>query len=60
MRLTLLRDDPAANHTSAGSLDVQVNVNRDHDIAIELGAVGGGTVTYVVHCLSSDFPTSWF
>ena len=56
VRLTLLRDDPAANHTSAGSLDVQVNVNRDHDIAIELGAVGGGTVTYVVHCLSSDFP----
>ena len=56
VRLTLLRDDPAANHTSAGSLDVQVNVNRDHDIAIELGAVGGGTGTYVVHCLSSDFP----
>ena len=56
VRLTLLRDDPAANHTSAGSLDMQVNVNRDHDIAIELGAVGGGTVTYVVHCLSSDFP----
>ena len=53
--LTLLRDNPNDNHTSAGSLDLQVNVNRDHDIVIELGE-GGDTATYVVHCLPADFP----
>ena len=53
--LTLLRDDPNDNHTSAGSLDVQVNVNPDHDIAIELRD-SGRTTTYVVHCLPPDFP----
>ena len=53
--LTLLRDDPSDNHTSAGSLDLQVNVNRDHDIVIELHA-GGDTATYVVHCLPESLP----
>ena len=54
-RLTLLRDDSDNNHSAVGALDVQVVVNRNHDVAIELSD-GGDAVTYVIHCLPSDFP----
>ena len=55
-QLTLLRADTDDNQVStAGSLDVQVTVNGDHDVAIELRD-GGDTTTYVVHCIPSDFP----
>ena len=52
--LTLLRANPDDNHQSVGSLDVQVSVNDDHDVAIELRDTDG-TITYVVHCVPSDF-----
>ena len=35
-KLTLLRADTADNEVSKGSLDAQVTVNDDHDVAIEL------------------------
>ena len=54
-RLTLLRDDSDNNHSAVGALDVQVAVNRNHDVAIELSD-GGDAVIYVIHCLPSDFP----
>ena len=54
-RLTLLRDDSDNNHSAVGALDVQVAVNRNHDVAIELSD-GGDAVTYVIHCLPSGFP----
>ena len=54
-QLTLLRDDSDNDQTSTGSLDAQLSVNENHDIAIQLSDTGG-TVTYVVHCLPSDYP----
>ena len=53
-RLTLLRDDSDNNHSAVGALDVQVAVNRNHDVAIELSD-GGETTTYIVHCRPSSF-----
>ena len=53
-RLTLLRDDSDNNHSAVGALDVQVAVNRNHDVAIELSD-GGETTTYIVHCRPSNF-----
>ena len=55
-RLTLLRDDPAASHVSTGTLDAEVTVNDDHDLAIEVSD-NDRTTTYVVHCLPTDFPS---
>ncbi len=37
------------------ALDKNVVVDSDHDIAIKLSG-GGESVTYVVHCIPSDFP----
>ena len=54
-RLTLLRADRADNEVATASLDVQVPVDKDHDIVVELSDTGG-TRTYVVHCLPADFP----
>ena len=54
-RLTLLRNNEDDNQVSTGSLDAAVVVNGDHDVAVELSDFDG-TVTYVVHCLPSDFP----
>ena len=54
-RLTLLRAAPADNSESTGSLDAQVTVDGDDDIAIELSD-DGESMTYVVHCLPSKFP----
>ena len=54
-RLTLLRADPGDNHESTTNLDVQVTVNRNHDVVIELSDTDG-TATYAVHCLPSRFP----
>ena len=53
--VTLLRNDPADNERSTGTLDAEVTVDDDHDIAIELSDTDD-TVTYVVHCLPEDFP----
>ena len=53
--LTLLRATSSNNHESTGSLDQQVAVGEDHDIAIELSE-NGKSVTYVVHCLPDAFP----
>ena len=53
--LTLLRANPIDNHESVGSLDVEVAVNMNHDLAIEMSA-SGATATYVVHCLPTNFP----
>ncbi len=36
-------------------LDKNVVVDSDHDIAIELSG-GGDSVTYIVHCIPSNFP----
>ena len=56
-RLTLLRDDSNQNQvSSSGSLDAQVTVNDDHDVAIELRDSDDRTTTYVVHCIPSGFP----
>ena len=54
-QLTLLRDDPDANHTSTGTLDVTLNAANDHDFVIEVSDTEG-TQTFVVHCLPPDFP----
>ena len=55
-RLRLLRDSSQDEvSSSSGSLDAQVTVNEDHDLAIELSD-SDGTVTYVVHCIPSGFP----
>ena len=56
-RLTLLRDDPAASHVSTGTLDAEVTVNDDHDLAIIEVSDNDRTTTYVVHCLPTDFPS---
>ena len=53
--VTLLRADSADDHTAYGTLDVQVRVNKDHDIAIEVSDADG-TKRYVVHCVPLDFP----
>ena len=54
-RLTLLRAAAGDNQTAIGTLDVQVTVDDDHDLAIEL-TDDGESVTYVVHCIPADFP----
>ena len=55
-QLTLLRADPDDNHVSTtGNLVVDVDVNEDHDLAVELSDTDG-TVTYVVHCIPWTFP----
>ena len=54
-RLTLLRAAASDNQTAIGTLDVQVTVDDDHDIAIEL-TDDGESATYVVHCTPTDFP----
>ena len=54
-QLTLLRANPDDNQSSAGSLNVQVGVDEDHDVVIELSDTPR-TATYVVHCLPSIFP----
>ena len=54
-RLTLLRAAAGDNQTAIGTLDVQVTVDDDHDLAIEL-TDDGESVTYVVHCTPTDFP----
>ena len=53
--LTLLRANPDDNHVSTGTLDAQVSVSQDHDVAIELSDAGDD-LTYVVHCLPSGLP----
>lgn len=54
-RLTLLRANANDNHVSTGSLNTQVEVNSQHDVAIELSD-GDDTITYVVHCIPADYP----
>ena len=54
-RLTLLRADTDANEVAAGTLETEVTVDADHDVAIELSD-GAATATYVVHCLPAAFP----
>ena len=54
-RLTLLRANEADNQVADGTLNAQLTVAADHDIAIEVSG-GGDTATYVVHCLPADFP----
>ena len=53
--LTVLRADEDDEASATGSLDVELTVDADHDIAVELSD-GGDTVTYVVHCLPASFP----
>ena len=53
--VTLLRADASANQTATGSLDASVAVSGDHDVVIELSD-GTDTTTYVLHCISDDFP----
>ena len=54
--VTLLRADSADNVVSdTGSLDASVTVDSGNDMAIEVSD-RGESVTYVVHCLPSDFP----
>ena len=53
--LTLLRDNTVDNHVSVGTLNVQVHVQEDHDIAIRLRNATG-LRTYFVHCLPRSFP----
>ena len=56
-RLTLLRADRADNVVSGtGSLRASVTAGGNHDLAIEVSD-GGGSTTYVVHCLPDAFPT---
>ena len=55
-RLTLLRADEADNQVSIGTLTAQITVHENHDVAIELAAAGA-TITYVVHCIPTAFPT---
>ena len=53
--VTLLREDSDNNQTSTGSLNAQIVVDKNHDVAIELSDTDR-TVTYVVNCLPADFP----
>ena len=55
VQLTLLRADETDNRVATGSLDAQVTVDDDHDIAIAL-SVSGDSPTYVVHCIAENFP----
>ena len=50
-RLTLLHND----QKSIGSIDGQVAVNADHDIAIRVTG-GDAMETYYVHCIPAEFP----
>ena len=52
--ITLLAANPVDNQHAAGSLDAQVTVNDDHDVAIELSDAGE-TAMYIVHCQPTDF-----
>ena len=55
--LTLLRANEDDHQRSTGSLDVEVTVNSDHDIAIHLSVAGATeAATYVVHCIPPAFP----
>ena len=54
-QLTLLRDNPDDNVTSTGNLGAQVEVENEHDIAIELSD-DGETALYVVHCIPQGAP----
>ena len=54
-QLTLLRAETDDNVVATGTLEVEVTVDADHDVAVELSD-GGGTTTYVVHCLPAAFP----
>ena len=53
--LTLLRDDENDEQEFTGSMDIQIAVNHDHDVAIEVSD-DGESKTYVVHCLPEGFP----
>ena len=55
-QLNLLRANPSANEAAVGALDVQVDVDKNDDIAIELRDGGGSEVRYVVHCVPPEFP----
>ena len=58
-QITLLRADEADNQVSTtGRLEAQVDVNSQHDIAIEV-IDGDDKITYVVHCIPPDFPDIW-
>ena len=54
-QLTLLRTETDDNVVATGTLEVEVTVDGDHDVAVELSD-GGDTTTYVVHCLPAAFP----
>ena len=54
-QLTLLRAETDTNLVATGTLEVEVTVDADHDVAVELSD-GGETTTYVVHCLPAAFP----
>ena len=53
--LTLLRANREDSQEGTGTLNAQITVNGGHDVAIELSGAGG-TVTYVVHCIPTDYP----
>ena len=46
---------PHDGSAHSGSAQASVQVNENHDVAIEVRD-SGGTTTYVVHCIPADFP----
>ena len=54
-QLTLLRADTDDNEVASGTLETEVTLDADHDVAVQLSD-GGETATYVVHCLPAAFP----
>ena len=54
-QLTLLRADPDDNQVAYGTLEAEITVDADHDVAVRVSD-GGATATYVVHCLPAAFP----
>ena len=54
-RLTLLRAEADHSTVATGTLEADVTVGADHDVAVELRD-DGETATYVVHCLPPAFP----
>lgn len=53
--VTLRRAEPDNAVTATGSIDTQVQVDQDHDIAVVV-TDGNESLTYVVHCLPPEFP----